>query len=270
MSDLKSAIDQRGNPRFACSNALLGKFTTKKPRAVEYLRVHRVRQVQVHPTAGLNRRFDLSPIDALIYLVVRSRLRCQIPVRLDLHPVTGLRITVIPQRWPACGGYARGLGVDTDVVQNLSDLRALSNEGDQAHLPTPHRTQQRELSISWGQSWFAARNCGLSRKVSGVWQSTLPTGSAPVSAWAARTQAVAVAAATGHQRRPHCPLAPPQAQHRLRRFALAEQASPAQVWQKPPQQPSVASSVPEHQSSGAGECAAVAPRQRYALSAPVA
>ena len=71
-------------------------------------------------------------------------MRRQIPVRLDLRPFFHLSITVIPQRWPACGGYARGLGVDTDVVQNLLDLCALGNERDQAHLPTTHRAQQRK------------------------------------------------------------------------------------------------------------------------------
>jgi hypothetical protein len=85
------------------------RYTIRKFCPVQQGRVHRVRQAQVHPTAGLNRGFDLSPIDALIYLVVRCRMRRQIPIGLALHPVTGLRITVIPQRSPTCGGNARGL-----------------------------------------------------------------------------------------------------------------------------------------------------------------
>ena len=72
----------------------------------------------------------------LIDLVVGCRLRRHIPVRLDLHPFTHLRITVIPQRWPACRGYAKGLGVDSDMLQNFSDLGALGDEGDQAHWAT--------------------------------------------------------------------------------------------------------------------------------------
>lgn len=48
-----------------------------------------------------------SPIDALIDLKVGCGLRRPIPVgylvRLDLRPVTDLRITVLPQRWPTCG-----------------------------------------------------------------------------------------------------------------------------------------------------------------------
>ncbi|MBK7007088.1 MAG: glycosyltransferase [Burkholderiales bacterium] len=46
---------------------------------------------------------------ALVHLVVRCGLRCQIPVRLALHPVIDLRVTVIPQRWPACRGDMWGI-----------------------------------------------------------------------------------------------------------------------------------------------------------------
>ena len=38
---------------------------------------------QSHPAANQNRRLNQSSIDALIDLVIRSRLRCQIPVRLN-------------------------------------------------------------------------------------------------------------------------------------------------------------------------------------------
>ena len=37
--------------------------------------------------ASQNRRFDLSPIDALIDIKVRCRLRRQIPVRLDFEEI---------------------------------------------------------------------------------------------------------------------------------------------------------------------------------------
>ena len=47
------------------------------------------------------------PGEALVYLVVGCRLCRQIPVRLDLHRLAHLRITVIPQRWPTRRGYAR-------------------------------------------------------------------------------------------------------------------------------------------------------------------
>ena len=103
---------------------------------------------QGYPPARLNRRFALSPVDALVDIKIGCGLRRQVPVRLDLHTITRLRITVLPQRWPACPGYAWGLGVHADVLQDLPDLRALGNERDQAHLPTTHRTQQREISIS--------------------------------------------------------------------------------------------------------------------------
>ena len=44
-----------------------------------------------------------------------------------------LRATVIPQRWPACRGDARGLGIDSDVIQNLVDVGAEGDERDDAH-----------------------------------------------------------------------------------------------------------------------------------------
>ena len=65
-----------------------------------------------------------SPVDALIGIKGGCRLRSQIPVRFDLHSLAHLRITVLPQRWHARWGYARGLGVDTDVLQNLPCLCA--------------------------------------------------------------------------------------------------------------------------------------------------
>lgn len=72
---------------------------------------------QRHPAAIQNRRFDLSPIDALINLVIGGRLLCQIPVRLDRNTLNRLRVAVVPQRWSARRGYVRGLGVDPDVLQ---------------------------------------------------------------------------------------------------------------------------------------------------------
>lgn len=80
---------------------------------------------QVYPAASQNRRINRSPIDTLINLVVRSRLPCQIPVRLNVHPVLHLRTTVLPQRWPACRAYVRGFGLHPDVCQYLPDLHAV-------------------------------------------------------------------------------------------------------------------------------------------------
>jgi hypothetical protein len=102
------------------------------------------------PAAIQNRRLCLSPIDALIYLVVGSGLFRQIPIRLDLPALAHLRITAIPQQWPARGGYARGLRVGPDVLQYLHDLCALGNERDQPDLPTAHRTEQREHLVDAG------------------------------------------------------------------------------------------------------------------------
>ena len=97
------------------------------------------------------RRLAQSPIDALVCLVVGFGLRCQIPVRLDSNTIAHLRITtVIPQRWPACWGYARGIGLHPDVLQYLPDIGAVRDERDQPHLPTAHRTQQREHLVDAG------------------------------------------------------------------------------------------------------------------------
>src|SRR5450830_1417356 len=92
----------------------------------------------------------------------------QPPIRvksLDLHATThclagsppkspgresDLLIKVLPQRLPACGGYAWGLGVHADVVQDLPYLYALSNERDQPHLPAAHWAQQRKDLVDAG------------------------------------------------------------------------------------------------------------------------
>ena len=57
-----------------------------------------------NPAAHPNRRFAQSPVDALIGLIVGCGLRRQIPVWLDVDTLAHLRITLIPQRWPACRG----------------------------------------------------------------------------------------------------------------------------------------------------------------------
>lgn len=79
-------------------------------------------RAQNPPAAIQNRRLCQSPADALIYLIVRCRLRCQIPIRFDLRPVTHLRITTIlraqqreylvnasDQNGPQIVGWALGL-----------------------------------------------------------------------------------------------------------------------------------------------------------------
>ena len=76
---------------------------------------------------------------------------CQIPIRLDMHPFIHLRITtVLPQRWPARRGYVRRLRVHPDVIQDLLDLRALGDKGNQAHLPTALRAQQWDHFVDAG------------------------------------------------------------------------------------------------------------------------
>ncbi len=58
-----------------------------------------------YAAASLSHRFARSPVDALIDLLVGGRLRCQIPIGLNVPPVIRLRIAVIPQRARVmCGG----------------------------------------------------------------------------------------------------------------------------------------------------------------------
>ena len=63
---------------------------------------------QGYPPARLGRRFALSQVDALVDIKIGCGLRRQVPVRLELHTITRLRITVLLQRWPACRGYCSG------------------------------------------------------------------------------------------------------------------------------------------------------------------
>lgn len=103
------------------------------------------------PATIHSRRLYRSPTDALINLVFGGRLCCQAPVRLDLRPIILLRLAaVLPQRWPACRGYMWVLGLHPDVLEDLLDLRALGDKGNQAHLPTALRAQQRENFVDTG------------------------------------------------------------------------------------------------------------------------
>jgi hypothetical protein len=89
-------------------------------------------------------------MDALIDLVIRCRLRYQIPIRPDLRSLSCLRITVIPQWRPARRGDAGWLAICPDVVQDLPDICAMCDERDDAHLPTADRAQQREYFVNTG------------------------------------------------------------------------------------------------------------------------
>ena len=66
--------------------------------------MHLICRTHSYAAASLSHRFGKtpsparSPIDAPIDLVVGGRLRCQIPIGLNVHPVIGLRIAFIPQR----------------------------------------------------------------------------------------------------------------------------------------------------------------------------
>ena len=107
-----------------------------------------------------NRRFAQSPTDARINIKVGGRLRCQIPVWLNAHPLISLRIAAIPQRWPTCRGNMRRFSINPDVIKDLTDLRALGNEYDQAHLPTAQRSQAKgERAQYLSSRSSAARSC---------------------------------------------------------------------------------------------------------------
>jgi hypothetical protein len=86
-------------------------------------------------------RFPWSPIDALIDLVLRCGLRDQIQTWPDLHLFTWRITTVIPKRRP---------GICPDVVQDVPDIGAVRNEGDDAHLPTTDGAQEREHLVDAG------------------------------------------------------------------------------------------------------------------------
>jgi hypothetical protein len=109
-------------------------------------------QPQACHAAIRSRRFCQSPTCALVDFVVGCRLRGQIPVRLDF--ATPSPVCALPQSshsgGPRAGTDVRGFGVDPMWSRILPDLRALGDEGDQAHLPTAQRAQQREHFVDTG------------------------------------------------------------------------------------------------------------------------
>jgi hypothetical protein len=88
-----------------------------------------------------NRRFCLSRIDALINLIARRGLCCQIPVWLDCNTLTRLRVATLPQRRPACQGNSSAnvqfMGVCKSTMQPVWDGKAF-----QPRLMLP-------LSLTW-------------------------------------------------------------------------------------------------------------------------
>jgi hypothetical protein len=102
------------------------------------------------PRSGRNRRFTESPIDALVHLVVWRGLCRQIPVWLDVHYLTRLRITALPQGWPTRLGNVGCLGLHPDVIQYLPDTCAVRNERDDSHLPATDWAQEREHFVNAG------------------------------------------------------------------------------------------------------------------------
>jgi hypothetical protein len=89
-------------------------------------------------------------MDALIDLVVRCRLSCQIPVWFDLGTLTHLRITVLPDRRPTCWCDVGRLRLNPDVIEHLPDIDAVRNERNNAHLAAAQWAQQREHLVDSG------------------------------------------------------------------------------------------------------------------------
>ena len=196
-------------------------------------------RAQLLPRSDGYRRFTGSPIDALVYLV---GLSCQIPIRLALRTIIHRRVAALPQRWPACRGDVRGGRLHPDVVQDVADFGAVGDEGNDAHLPSAHRT--------WGTAAEMPRRCG---------QSAPPTSNAPLASGVLQVRVWVW---------PRCPAPPPQVRPRQvvqspPWLVATQQAEPAPL---PPL--SAASLVPAHQSSGAGGCVAVAPARRCGRSVP--
>ena len=113
-----------------------------------------LRCTQAYPAAGLKRCLDRcvdhSPIDALVHLVVRCRLRRQIPVWFDLGTLTPLRIKVLPHRRSTRWCDVWRLRLHPDVIEHVPDIGAVRDEGDDAHLPTADGAQQREHLVDSG------------------------------------------------------------------------------------------------------------------------
>ena len=114
--------------------------------------------------AGVNGRFDLSTMDALIHLVVGNGLCRHIPIWLNLRPVTHLRIaTVIPQRSPACWGYAiangrSGGGKSQDATSGkclltpATSLRSRPPRLSVRYGENPGPATQRNQPVEFGQA----------------------------------------------------------------------------------------------------------------------
>jgi hypothetical protein len=48
---------------------------------------------------------------------------------------THLRITVVPQQWPACRRYAWWNSLHPDVIEHFPYIGAVRDERDDSHLP---------------------------------------------------------------------------------------------------------------------------------------
>jgi hypothetical protein len=90
------------------------------------------------------------PTDALIDLKVRHHLGRFIPCWRNLDTIAHLRVAPVPQRRPSCWCDARRFCIHPDVLQDVPDVGAVSDEGDDAHWPVTNRAYQREHLVDAG------------------------------------------------------------------------------------------------------------------------
>jgi hypothetical protein len=148
------------------------------PRNLQYslqdaaLWAHRT---QTYPAANLMRRFILSPMDAMIDLIFRRRLRCHISVWLAWHLVARLRITFISRRGHV---HQCRLGIDGEAfvlgVQHLFGLPFTAAPFHKSHWQSfVPRTQFEPTTTARHQAgYFASR--GLHQ--ANVYSNSMPNG----------------------------------------------------------------------------------------------
>ena len=118
------------------------------------------RDFSVRPVLGADRRslprsvgqttVAPLPTDSLIDIKFWCRLCCIVPVRLHIDTNANLHIALVPERLPACWGNTRWLCLHPDVLQYLSDVGTVRNEGDDSQLPATEEAQQREHLVDAG------------------------------------------------------------------------------------------------------------------------
>ena len=80
-------------------------------------------RAQSTPSAVVARPIASSTNSALIVGIVGCLRVCHIPMRQSLRTLALLlRTTLFPPPWTACGGPARGFGIDAEVIRTTVDV----------------------------------------------------------------------------------------------------------------------------------------------------